>query len=47
MPTMTELTELFRDFTQAWMELGALVCVPNGEPHCEECPLKRYLQGIT
>ena len=27
------------DFTQAWMELGALVCVPNGEPHCAECPL--------
>ena len=27
-------------FPQAWMELGALVCVPNGDPHCEECPLK-------
>ena len=22
------------------MELGAMVCVPNGEPHCESCPLK-------
>ena len=20
------------------MELGAMVCVPNGAPHCEECP---------
>ncbi|NCB33300.1 MAG: A/G-specific adenine glycosylase [Erysipelotrichia bacterium] len=25
-------------FTQALMELGALVCVPNGEPHCSVCP---------
>ena len=25
-------------FTQAMMELGATVCVPNGEPNCEECP---------
>ena len=27
------------DFNQAMMELGACVCLPNGEPHCEECPL--------
>ena len=27
------------DFTQALMELGATVCVPNGAPHCELCPL--------
>ncbi len=25
--------------TQALMELGATVCVPNGTPHCEVCPL--------
>ena len=25
-------------FTQAMMELGATVCVPNGEPMCGECP---------
>jgi A/G-specific adenine glycosylase len=25
-------------FNQALMELGAVVCVPNGEPHCELCP---------
>ncbi len=30
------------DFTQALMELGAVVCVPNGAPNCEACPL----QGI-
>lgn len=27
------------DFTQALMELGALVCLPNGAPKCGECPL--------
>ena len=26
-------------FTQSLMELGACVCVPNGAPHCEACPL--------
>lgn len=25
-------------FNQALMELGATVCLPNGEPKCEECP---------
>ncbi len=28
------------DFNQALIELGAIVCVPNGAPHCEECPLQ-------
>lgn len=28
------------DFTQSLMELGAVVCVPNGEPRCGECPLR-------
>ncbi|MDD3164279.1 MAG: A/G-specific adenine glycosylase [Oscillospiraceae bacterium] len=27
------------DFTQALMELGACVCVPNGAPHCARCPI--------
>lgn len=27
------------DFNQALMELGAVVCVPNGEPKCEVCPV--------
>ncbi len=26
-------------FTQALMELGALVCLPNGAPQCGQCPL--------
>ena len=27
------------DFNQGLIELGAIVCVPNGEPKCEECPV--------
>ncbi len=27
------------DFTQSLIELGATVCVPNGEARCTECPL--------
>lgn len=27
------------DYNQALMELGALVCVPNGAPLCDQCPL--------
>ncbi len=30
------------DFCQALMELGAIVCVPNGAPLCEECPWKTF-----
>ena len=27
------------DMNQALMELGAMVCLPNGVPHCGSCPL--------
>ncbi|MBP3543345.1 MAG: A/G-specific adenine glycosylase, partial [Lachnospiraceae bacterium] len=27
------------EFNQAMMEIGAMVCLPNGEPKCRECPL--------
>ncbi len=27
------------DFNQALMELGAIICIPNGVPKCEICPL--------
>ena len=30
------------DFNQGLIELGAIVCVPNGEPKCAECPVKEY-----
>lgn len=29
------------DFNQAMMEIGACVCIPNGEPLCGRCPLGR------
>ena len=27
------------EFTQSLMELGAIICLPNGEPKCDQCPL--------
>lgn len=33
------------DFNQALMELGATVCLPNGAPDCEHCPVRRYCEG--
>lgn len=33
------------DFNQAMMELGALICLPNGKPKCEECPLRGFCQA--
>lgn len=38
------------DFNQGLIELGAIVCVPNGAPKCDECPLvhicKAHERGI-
>ena len=38
-------------FTQAMMDLGAMVCLPNGAPLCEQCPAKGFcianLEGRT
>ncbi len=38
-------------FNQALMDLGAMVCLPNGSPKCTECPLssacQAYLSGRT
>ncbi len=33
------------DFNQAMMEIGACVCIPNGAPHCEECPLQHLCKA--
>jgi len=33
------------DFTQALMELGATVCVPNGKPACEYCPCTAFCKA--
>lgn len=31
----------FASFNQGLMEIGEVVCVPNGAPHCDQCPLKK------
>lgn len=42
---MTELVQQLipvtevHHFNQALMELGAIICLPNGEPKCAECPM--------
>lgn len=33
------------DFNQSLMELGATICIPNGKPLCEECPVKEECKG--
>ena len=33
------------DFNQGLIELGAIVCVPNGEPKCEECPVAAWCKA--
>lgn len=35
------------DFNQALIEIGAIVCVPNGKAKCEECPLAFCCQAKT
>lgn len=32
-------------FNQAIMDLGAMVCIPNGAPLCKQCPLAQYCQA--
>lgn len=32
-------------FNQAIMELGALVCIPNGQPKCSQCPWNLWCQA--
>lgn len=33
------------EWNQAWMDLGATVCLPNGAPLCGECPLARLCEA--
>ena len=35
------------DFNQSLMELGAMVCLPNGEPRCLLCPLRGLCLGLA
>jgi len=44
-------TERPGEYNQAMMDLGATVCLPNGEPLCEKCPARAfceaYREGMT
>lgn len=33
------------DFNQSLIELGAIVCVPNGPAKCQECPAARFCEA--
>ena len=52
-PIVMELlpAENVGDFNQALMDLGATICLPNGEPKCGECPVidccEAYRRGLT
>lgn len=48
-----DLTNVFRekptrygDFNQSLMELGATVCLPNGKPLCDTCPVMHLCQAF-
>ena len=46
-----ELKELYppgrsSDFTQSLMELGACICLPNGKPLCEKCPVSHECAAL-
>lgn len=32
-------------FNQAMMDLGAMVCLPNGAPLCQQCPAEAFCQA--
>lgn len=34
------------DFNQSLMELGAIVCLPNGKPLCEQCPVMHLCKAF-
>lgn len=34
------------DFNQSLMELGAMVCLPNGKPLCEQCPIMHLCKAF-
>ena len=35
------------DFNQALMDLGATICLPNGEPKCAQCPVSGYCEAYS
>lgn len=57
--TKKEMTEKLKtimpkeagDFNEGLMELGELICIPNGKPLCMQCPIQKHCianqQGLT
>ncbi len=41
-----EKTILYGDFNQSLMELGATVCLPNGKPLCDTCPVMHLCKAF-
>lgn len=37
---------VYGDFNQSLMELGATVCLPNGKPLCEQCPVMHLCKAF-
>lgn len=37
--------EAASDFSQGLIELGAMVCLPNGAPKCPECPVREWCKA--
>lgn len=35
------------NFNQSLMELGAVICLPNGEPLCQKCPISAYCKSYA
>lgn len=40
-------TQAAGNFTQAMMELGATVCLPNGAPLCDRCPARAFCSALA
>lgn len=38
--------EKIGDYNQALMEIGATICLPNGAPECNICPLNKYCKAF-
>lgn len=34
------------DFNQSLMDLGAMICIPNGKPLCEKCPIMHLCKAF-
>jgi A/G-specific adenine glycosylase len=34
------------DFNQGLIELGALICIPKGEPKCDQCPVEKSCMAV-